>query len=190
MTRSDVHRVPDGKRTSSPRKSEHWEIAPEPPPCDGCAYAMSCRKRQLACRAFAVCITTGRWKGCSRHAFQVVAHICGCSVIDLMTRDQEKRGHSRPQSHSRPVRRCAGDGRLTHPSSEDTMPPKKSIAKKADHSTKRAPRRRSAAGALPAALPGRNRRQSHERNRGSRRLMPHSPAPPATGRCRSPCGRV
>lgn len=63
MTRSVLHRVQDVARTSPPQKSGRWDFVPEPAPCDGCPYADACRKRQLACRAFAEYIRTGRWKG-------------------------------------------------------------------------------------------------------------------------------
>ena len=36
-------------------------LAPEPP-CTGCRYAVTCRKHQLACRAFIQYIKSGRWK--------------------------------------------------------------------------------------------------------------------------------
>lgn len=63
MTRVVLHRVQDGTRASPRQKSEQWDFAPEPAPCDSCPYADTCRKRQLACRAFAEYIRTGRWKG-------------------------------------------------------------------------------------------------------------------------------
>jgi hypothetical protein len=36
-------------------------LEPEPP-CTGCRYAVTCRKHQLACRAFIQYIKSGRWK--------------------------------------------------------------------------------------------------------------------------------
>jgi hypothetical protein len=62
MTRSVLHRVQDGTRVSQPQKFEQFEFAPEPAPCDGCPYAITCCTRQLACRAFVQYSRTGRWK--------------------------------------------------------------------------------------------------------------------------------
>jgi hypothetical protein len=39
----------------------HPNFAPEPPPCLGCRYAITCRTRQLACKAFAEYAKSGRW---------------------------------------------------------------------------------------------------------------------------------
>lgn len=63
MTRSVPHRAKDGTRVSQPQEFEQFEFAPEPAPCDGCPYAITCRTRQLACRAFVQYIRAGRWKG-------------------------------------------------------------------------------------------------------------------------------
>jgi hypothetical protein len=37
------------------------DFTPEPPPCLGCRYAITCRTRQLACKAFAEYAKSGRW---------------------------------------------------------------------------------------------------------------------------------
>ena len=37
------------------------ESTPEPPPCLRCRFAITCRNRQLACKAFAEYTKTGRW---------------------------------------------------------------------------------------------------------------------------------
>lgn len=39
-----------------------WGIAPEQSSWEGCEYLLSCRKRQLACRAFAQYVRTVHWK--------------------------------------------------------------------------------------------------------------------------------
>jgi len=48
-------------RVASP-KAEREEFTADPSPCDGCAYATTCRTRHLACRAFIQYISSGRWK--------------------------------------------------------------------------------------------------------------------------------
>lgn len=37
------------------------DFTPEPPPCLGCRFALTCRSRQLACKAFVEYAKTGRW---------------------------------------------------------------------------------------------------------------------------------
>jgi hypothetical protein len=44
------------------QEPEHLEHALEPMPCDGCAHVITCTRRQLACRAFAQYVRSGRWK--------------------------------------------------------------------------------------------------------------------------------
>jgi hypothetical protein len=43
-------------------ETDQLEHAPEPMPCDGCAHVITCTRRQLACRAFAQYVRSGRWK--------------------------------------------------------------------------------------------------------------------------------
>lgn len=44
------------------QEPDQLEHAPEPMPCDGCAHVVTCARRQLACRAFAQYVRTGRFK--------------------------------------------------------------------------------------------------------------------------------
>lgn len=44
------------------QESEQLEHALEPMPCDGCAHVIACTRRQLACRAFAQYVRSGRFK--------------------------------------------------------------------------------------------------------------------------------
>lgn len=62
MTRSVSRPIETSTRSSPPREFDPTAIAPEPPPCAGCQYAITCRTRQLACKAFAQYTKSGRWK--------------------------------------------------------------------------------------------------------------------------------
>jgi len=44
------------------QEPEQLAHALEPIPCDGCAHAITCTRRQLACRAFAQYVRSGRFK--------------------------------------------------------------------------------------------------------------------------------
>jgi hypothetical protein len=62
MTRTLPHYATDETRAPSQPELEHYEFSADPSPCDGCAYAITCRTRHLACRAFIQYLSTGRWK--------------------------------------------------------------------------------------------------------------------------------
>lgn len=61
MTRTLAHCATDETRAPWPPEFKQFEFAADPSPCDGCAYAITCRTRHLACRAFIQYISTGRW---------------------------------------------------------------------------------------------------------------------------------
>ena len=44
------------------QEPDQLERAAESMPCDGCAHVLTCMRRQLACRAFAQYVRSGRWK--------------------------------------------------------------------------------------------------------------------------------
>lgn len=113
MTRSVLHRVKDGTRVSQPQEFEPFEFAPEPAPCDCCPYAITCRTRQLACRVFVQYIRTGRWKRQLTPRLPSRGPYLRLFRADLMA--HQKRIHSLTESHGRPVRWRATDGRPTHP---------------------------------------------------------------------------
>lgn len=52
-------RVAPENQQQEPEQLEH---ALEPMPCDGCAHVITCTRRQLACRAFAQYVRSGRFK--------------------------------------------------------------------------------------------------------------------------------
>jgi len=56
-----TRRVECGARHSSRQNAESFNFAAEPAPCDDCSLAVMCRARQLACKAFAAYVRTGRW---------------------------------------------------------------------------------------------------------------------------------
>jgi len=62
VRRTDPHRVTDDTRPAPPPGVESFEVGTPPSPCDGCSYAVTCRTRHLACRAFIQYTSTGRWK--------------------------------------------------------------------------------------------------------------------------------
>ncbi len=57
--RSPEFRVAPQNLQQEPEQLEH---ALEPRPCDGCAHVITCTRRQLACRAFAQYVRSGRFK--------------------------------------------------------------------------------------------------------------------------------
>jgi len=62
MTREVVRDIEDAVRPLPGQEPEQFEFVPEPMPCDDCPHVTACGIRQLACRAFAQYVKTGRWK--------------------------------------------------------------------------------------------------------------------------------
>jgi hypothetical protein len=61
MTREMMHGLNDVAHLLPRQSLEQLEFVPEPVPCDDCLYATTCRRRQLACQAFAQYVKNGRW---------------------------------------------------------------------------------------------------------------------------------
>lgn len=60
--KDSVSHVIQIERRSAPRSQVNpGALAPDPP-CTGCPYAVTCRRYQLACKAFIQYIKSGRWK--------------------------------------------------------------------------------------------------------------------------------
>jgi hypothetical protein len=62
MTHNTMPRFDTGERSMHREEPDATEVATEPVPCDDCPHVNLCRTRQLACRAFATYVRTGRWQ--------------------------------------------------------------------------------------------------------------------------------
>jgi hypothetical protein len=60
MTREAARHSGDCTKPLPPEELDQLAFPHDPAPCDGCSYAIACVKRQLACRAFAEYVRTGR----------------------------------------------------------------------------------------------------------------------------------
>ncbi len=61
MTRTVPRNSSSIARLLSRQEFAQLDPAPEPMPCDGCAHAIMCSSRQLACKTFAQYVRTGQW---------------------------------------------------------------------------------------------------------------------------------
>jgi hypothetical protein len=118
MTREAARHSGDCTKPLPPEELDQLAIPHDPAPCDGCSYAIACVKRQLACRAFAEYVRTGRSSVRGTLRLRLADPICGCFVTERATtfrRESMTAKASAANSSKRPTKRSI---KRRHPSPE------------------------------------------------------------------------